>query len=422
MADGIARLDPALAWTVPYLRHVLGLPAEELDSDGLDQVQRKRRLIEAVKALTLRSAQQQPLLLLAEDLQWVDRNSEEYCRALVDSVATHPIVLVFTYRSGYTAPWQDRSFHERLTVDALSQDDTTAMVKLLLGARELSPAVRELVVSRAEGNPFFIEELTRYLRERELHEGAHARDARVPATVQDLLTARIDRLADGLKRTLQLAAVLGRDFPLAVLERLALPGTDVKGDVAELIRLELLREKDVFPDLRLTFSHQLVRQVAYDGLLLKARAELHARAGAALEALYPGRADEIVQDLAEHYAKSAEREKALHYLERAGDRAGALFAYDEAGAFYRRAAALVPDGDAGGARPALRQARRRGLRARRARGRPRALGGGAGGDRHDVRAAPGRGPAPARRRGVLGRRRPRRGARSPRTRPRRARG
>ena len=344
VAHGVERLDPSLAWTVPYLRHVLGLPADELESEGLDQVQRKRRLIDAVKALTLRGAQRQPLVLLAEDLQWIDRNSEEFYRALVDSVAAHSLVLVFTFRPGYAAPWQDRSFHERLTLDPLSEEETGAMVQAVLGA-EVSPAVRELVVSRAEGNPFFIEELTRYLRERSLHEGTGAVDASVPATVHDLLTARIDRLPEPLKRTLQLASVLGRDFPLALLEQLAAPGTDIKGHVAELTRLELLREKDVFPDVRLSFSHLLVRQVAYDGLLLKARAELHARAGAALEALYPGRADDLLQDLAEHYAKSADRAKALHYLERAGDRAFALFAYEEAGAFYRRALALVPDGE-----------------------------------------------------------------------------
>ena len=374
VARGIESLDPALAWTVPYLRHVLGLPADELESDGLDQVQRKRRLIDAVKALTLRGAQHLPLVLLAEDLQWVDRNSEEYCKALVDSVTTHPLVLVVTYRTGYVPPWQDRSFHERLNLEPLSSDETAEMVKTLLGVSELSPAVRELVVSRAEGNPFFIEELTRYLRERELHEGAPAADARIPSTVHDLLTARIDRLPDTLKRTLQLASVLGRDFPLALLERIAPPGTDVKGDVAELIGLELLRETDVFPDLRLSFSHLLVRQVAYDGLLLKARSELHARAGAALEALYPGRADEIVQDLAEHYAKSPDREKALHYLGRAGDRAAGLFAYEEAGDYYRRALDLVPAnadhataraqllgkrGDAAYARGALGEARER---------------------------------------------------------------
>jgi predicted ATPase/class 3 adenylate cyclase len=345
VAHGVDRLDPTLAWTVPYLRHVLGLPADELESEGLDQVQRKRRLIDAVKALTLRGAQRQPLVLLAEDLQWVDRNSEEYCRALVDSVAAHPIVLVFTSRPGYVAPWQDVSYHARLVLEALSDDDTAEMVKRLLGVPQVSPAVRDLVVGRAEGNPFFIEELTRYLRERALHEGAGPLDTPIPATVHDLLTARIDRLPEALKRTLQLASVLGRDFPLVLLERLAAPGTDVKGHVSELMHLELLREKDVFPDLRFSFSHLLVRQVAYDGLLLKARAELHARAGAALEALYPGRADEIVQDLAEHYAKSADHAKARHYLERAGDRAARLFAYDEAATFYRRALDLVEAGD-----------------------------------------------------------------------------
>ena len=374
VARGIESLDPALAWTVQYLRHVLGLPADELEAEGLDQVQRKRRLIDAVKALTLRGAQHQPLVLMAEDLQWVDKNSEEYCRALIDSVATNPLVLVFTYRTGYQPPWPDRSFHERLTLDPLSEDETVEMVKTLLGVPDLSAAVRDLIVSRAEGNPFFIEEMTRYLRERELHEATSAIDVRVPATVHDLLTARIDRLPEALKRTLQLASVLGRDFPLALLERIAPPGTDVKGDVAELTGLELLREKDVFPDLRLSFSHALVRKVAYDGLLLKARSELHGRVGAALEALYPGRADEIVQDLAEHYAKSPDRDKALHYLERAGDRAAALFAYEAAGQFYARALDLVPAdeasapararllgrlGDAAYARGALGEARER---------------------------------------------------------------
>jgi adenylate cyclase len=346
VAQGVASLEPELAWTVPYLRHVLGLPAEELESEGLDPVQRKRRLIDAVTALTLRGARERPLVLLAEDLQWIDRNSEEYCRALVDAVAGHPIVLVFTARPGYVFPWQDRPLPDRVTLGPLSEDETAEMVKLVLGVREVSPAVRELVVGRAEGNPFFIEELTRYLREHELHEGSGARDARVPATVHDLLTARIDRLPEPLKRTLQLGAVLGRDFPLAVLERIAPPGTDVKGDVAELIREELLREKDVFPDVRLHFAHLLVRQVAYDGLLLKARAELHARAGAALEALYAGRTDEIVQDLAEHYARSPDHAKAVAYLERAGDRASGLFAYEEAGAFYGRALELVTGDDA----------------------------------------------------------------------------
>ena len=343
VAHGVERLDPALGWAVPYLRHVLGLSAGELEHDGLDQVQRKRRLIDAVKALTLRGAQRQPLVLLAQDLQWVDRNSEELFGALVDSVATQPMVLIFTYRPGYAPPWQDRSFHERITLEPLTEAETVEMVGAMLGAAELSPAVRELVVSRAEGNPFFIEELTRYLREHPLEDGSGA--ARVPATVHDLLTARIDRLADGPKRTLQLASVLGRDFSLTLLERIAPSGTDVKGDVAELTRLELLREKEVFPEERLSFGHLLVQQVAYEGLLLKVRGDLHARAAAALEALYPARLEEMAPELADHYARSPERARALPYLELAADRAARLFAYAEAGTFYGRALELVPAGD-----------------------------------------------------------------------------
>jgi adenylate cyclase len=330
-------LDPALEWTLPYLKHLLALPADELTADGLDQAQRKRRLVEAVRTFVLRGAQYRPLLLLAEDLQWIDPNSEEVFRSLIDALAGRPILLLATYRQGYAPPWQDRSYHHRLSLEPLSHEETSRMVAALAGT--LDAELRDLALARAEGNPFFIEELTRYLRER-------GRAGGVPETVQDLLTARIDRLPEPLKRTLQVAAVLGREFRLALLEAVA-PVLDLEQQLAELAAQELLRQKDVLPEPSYSFSHLLIQEVAYRGLLVKSRSELHARAGEALERLHAGRLDDVVEELAEHYAQSHQRDKAVRYLTLAGDRAGSLFAYREAEGCYARALERLAADDAG---------------------------------------------------------------------------
>src|SRR5207253_752924 len=168
------------------------------------------------------------------------------------------------------------------------------------------------------------------------------------------LTARIDRLSDPLKRTLQVASVLGREFSLSLLQALTPEDTTLTDNLGELVRLELLREKGLFPEPTYSFGHLLIQQVAYQALLLKVRAELHARAGDALERLYAGRLDEALSALADHYAGSGERDKAYHYLMRAGERAASLFAYEEARAYFRRALERTdPAGDAEGRRAAV---------------------------------------------------------------------
>jgi class 3 adenylate cyclase/tetratricopeptide (TPR) repeat protein len=362
----VRSVDPTLEWTVPYLMHLLSLPADELEAAGLDPAQRKRRLIEALKALTLREAQHRPLVLLVEDLQWTDRSSLEFLDALVDSVAAYPVLLVCTYRTGFVPGWHDRPTHQRVILEPLSDDETARMVDELLPAPDLPPSVHDLIVRRAEGNPFFVEELATYVRERGLPEGWGPED--VPQTIHDLLTARLDRLPDSLKRTLQLASVLGREFSRAVLEAIAPPGHDLARDLAELVRLDLLHEQSLFPEVRYRFTHQLTRQVAYEALLIRSRAELHGRAGRALERLYAGRTDEILQELADQYAKSGDREQARAWQVRAGDRAASLFAYEDAATYYRRAldtldlgqdadrsAILEKLGDAAFARGALRE-------------------------------------------------------------------
>jgi adenylate cyclase len=326
----IAGLDPELAWTLPYVKLLLALPSPELDAQGLDQAQRKIRTLEALKALLFGTAEGRPLVLLVEDLQWIDKSSLEALRALVDALADHRVLLVATHRGGYTPPWQDRSVHQRLALAPLSPTETARMVDALVP----SASDRAVVIARGEGNPFFLEELAAYLRVAR-DEGAAAVIARgVPDTIQDLLMARIDRLAEPVKRTLQCASVLGREFGLATLEALA-PGENVREHVAELVDREMLHETQLHPELRLSFTQSLIRDVAYGGLPMKSRAELHARAAAATEAAYAGRLEEVLADLARHYAQTTDHEKAIHYALRAGDRAAALFAFEDAIEVYR---------------------------------------------------------------------------------------
>ncbi|MET0153705.1 MAG: adenylate/guanylate cyclase domain-containing protein [Candidatus Binatia bacterium] len=333
----VSQLDPALAWAAPYAKLLLALPAPELEAEGLDQAQRKQRTLEAVKGLVLRCADDRPQLVLVEDLQWIDRSSEEALQAVVGALADRRILLVCTYRSGYAPPWQDRSFHQRLALEELAAADGARMAETLLPGSE-SRRLRELVTARAEGNPLFLEELAGFLREQD--RGARAAEA-VPQTIHDLLTARIDRLPETSKRVLQRAAVLGREFPLRLLESVSPPGEDVRSAVTELVDRELLDEKQLFPEVRLSFGQALIRDVAYSGLLLKSRAELHARAGRALEALYGDRLDEVLHDLARHFGESGDPAQALRYRLRAGLRAASLFAYEDAEADLHAALGLV---------------------------------------------------------------------------------
>jgi class 3 adenylate cyclase/tetratricopeptide (TPR) repeat protein len=340
----VERLDPSLTWTVPLVKHLLSLGDADLTASGLDEAQRKRRLIDAVKALLLRQARETPVLVVVEDLQWTDPSSEEFLASLVDGLESVPLLLLCTHRPSYVPPWLDRSVHHRLSLGPLSGQETEAMARALLG-----PDVTAPIAQRAEGNPFFVEELAAFVRERDLSSppvsragGKRPAEIALPNTVNDLLTARIDRLPERLKLTVQLASVLGREFSRSLLDALAKDGQDVAADLRELVRTEILREIPA-PDPRYRFSAALLPEVAYQSLLLKSRAELHERAAEALVRT-SGDKPEAAAEIAAHYERTSNGEKAAHYFQRAGDRAAALFAHDEARAFYRRALELLPAG------------------------------------------------------------------------------
>jgi class 3 adenylate cyclase/tetratricopeptide (TPR) repeat protein len=345
VAQGIEPLGPEAKAAEVNLRMLLAVDPGDPDITAMDASARRFATFEALKRLMLSSAARQPLIVLIEDLHWIDPASEEYLTYIADAVVGAPILLLCTHRPGYRAALGDRSFITRLALQPLSRDETAAMTTSMLGAQELPAEIRTLIASKAEGNPFFIEEVTKSLIEvgalRRTPTGfTFARPVSeivIPNTIQDVIMARIDRLGDEPKRAIQIASVIGREFAVRLLQRASELGERVTPLVGELRALELIYEKSGVPELAYMFKHALTHDVAYESLLVQRRKMLHHTIGRAIEELYADRLPEHWETLSHHFYRAEDWPRAFRYLMTAGDKARAAFANSEALTFYDRA-------------------------------------------------------------------------------------
>jgi ABC-type oligopeptide transport system substrate-binding subunit len=375
---------------VPYLARLLALPLDVEAMGQLDALsprQLKQATFEAVEAVIAAMAQSRPLALVCEDLHWADPTSLELLESLLSLTARVPLLLVCVCRPEPDhGSWRLREViggqcagrHIALTLQPLSPGESEALILNLLGARppivpepraEIA-ALPEGMLWRAlkptEGNPFFIEEILRAL----IGQGALARDeasggwrARddaiglsIPDTVQGVLAARIDHLAEAPRHVLRLASVIGRIFPYRLLAALAGEEPDLDAHLLTLQREELIRERPGAPEREYIFKHELTREVAYHGLLKKDRRVAHRRVGETLERLLGARIEEQLDLLAHHWEQAEDPVKAVEYLLRAGDRDRLAYAHQEAVASYERALAILRSqgDDAGCARTLMR--------------------------------------------------------------------
>ena len=338
-------LDVSLAH---YLRHAFSLPTGDPGLAALDPQAIRARTFDALRYLLVAEAgQRPPLVVLVEDLHWIDQTSEDFLAELTGDLPSAPIMLLATYRPGYSPPWTGKSFTSQLALRPLTPEASEKIVTSILpGQDEGATAV---IAQRGEGNPFFLEELARASRDMAADTGvadtgvADTGEASVPATVQQVLAARIDRLSADQKAAIQLAAVLGREFPLDLAEEVWDGGVSLAERFQELKALEFVRERHGLPDRVFVFKHALTREVAYEGLLHARRRELHGRVGAALEHSEAGQGFERSELLGYHYSLSAEPARAIPYLAAAGDRARDRYANEEAAALYRRAIGLLEE-------------------------------------------------------------------------------
>ena len=330
-------LDISLAY---YLRHAFGLPAPDPGLAELDPQAIRAHTFDALRRLLIAEAATHPLVVLVEDLHWIDQTSQDFLGEFVDELPSAPILLLGTYRPGYTPPWADRSFTTQISLRPLPPAASEQIVSSILTG--VDPHVAAAVASRGDGNPFFLEELARAARD----QPAGATDITVPHTVQQVLAARIDRLSAAQKAAIELAAVLGREFPLALAEGVWELDAPLAPRLQALKRLEFLRERHDLAEPTFVFTHALTREVAYDTILQARRRELHGQVGAALEQYGASRQFEHAELLGYHYARSTRPERAIPYLIAAGDRAGGRYANEEAIAFYREALDLMEKLDA----------------------------------------------------------------------------
>ena len=340
---GIREFGGALDAHLPAIRHLLGLRAGDDAVSHPDPAERRRQLFDALVALALESAQRQPLILVYEDLHWIDASTEAFLHALTDAAAGAPLMLICTYRAGYAPPFGDysRSFLTTLALQNLSAAHTLAMARHLLGVAQAPEAFAALLLEKTGGVPLFVEEIIKTLRAMGLRwdgddDGPLKALAAVgvPDSIQAIIAARLDRLSVAGKQTLQLASVMGRQFSARLLVRLVDAPAPLEDALAELRGREIIEQQEL---AIYRFTHAIVQDVAYHSLLRQQRRQFHRDVGEALEAFdAEGRAAQAAA-LAHHFWEGEDWPKARDYSALAGDQALAAYANAEARTHYARA-------------------------------------------------------------------------------------
>jgi len=339
-------LDPALGPTLPAFLTLLEVPVEDPAWQALDPAQRRQRTLDALKRLLLRESQVQPLLLVFENLHWIDSETQAFLDSLVESLPAAHMLLLVNYRPEYQHGWSQKTYYTQLRLDPLPPASAEALLQSLLGGDAGLEPLKQRLVERTQGNPFFLEESVRTLVETQVLVGEPGsyRLARalpsiqVPATVQAVLAARIDRLPPEEKQLLQTAAVIGTEVPLVLLQAIAeMPEEPLRLGLTHLQAAEFLYETRLFPESEYTFKHALTQQVAYETLLQERLRALHTRIFEALEVLAGERVAEQVERLAHHALRGEVWDKALVYCREAGEKAMARSAYREAVGYFELA-------------------------------------------------------------------------------------
>jgi class 3 adenylate cyclase/tetratricopeptide (TPR) repeat protein len=342
----VLTLDRALEPMLPAVLALLEVPIEDAQWLAFDPLQRRQRTLEAIKHLLLRESQVQPLCLVFEDLHWIDAETQALLDSLVESLPTARLLLLVNYRPEYHHGWGSKTYYTQLRLDPLPPASADALLQALLGDDPSLAPLAPLLIARTQGNPFFLEESVRTLIETEVLAGERGTyrlaqalpSLQVPATVQAVLAARIDRLPPEEKRLLQTAAVIGTEVPWPLLQAIADAPDDVlHRGLAHLQAAEFLYETSLFPERAYTFKHALTHEVAYGALLRERRRGLHARLVVALEALAGDQRDEPVDRLAHHALRGELWDKAVRYYRQVGAKARARSANREEVICYEQA-------------------------------------------------------------------------------------
>jgi class 3 adenylate cyclase len=347
--DKILSLDEKLKNVILPIHDLLSLKVDDEQFNKLEPQKKREKTFEAIRDLLIRMSQEKPLIVAIEDLHWIDKTTEEFLDYLIGWLTSTPILLILLYRPEYTHQWGSKSYYNRIGLDQLTTLSSAELIKAILEEGEVTPELRELVLNRTAGNPLFVEEFTLSLQENGSIErkdkkyvlSGKASDIHVPDTIQGIIAARMDRLEDNLKRTMQVASVIGRDFAFRILQTIIGMREELKSHLLNLQGLEFIYEKSLFPELEYIFKHAMTQEVAYDSLLAKRRKEVHKRIGEAIEQIYAERLEEFYEMLAYHFDCGEVWDKALFYLRLAGSKAAERSALPDARAWFEQALSVL---------------------------------------------------------------------------------
>ncbi|SOE85471.1 adenylate/guanylate cyclase [Burkholderia sp. YR290] len=330
----VLTLEPSLKEHLPYLLYLLGVSEPDSPLADMDAEIRRARTFEAITRLLARESLDRPVELLFEDLQWLDSETEAFLAFLVDRLANARILLLVNYRPEYRHSWAQKSYYSQLRLDSLGQTEAQGLLAALLGDDLRLTPLKQLILEKTEGNPFFMEEVVQTLIEEKVLrvESGHCliektpTELHIPSTVQGVLAARMDRLPAAEKALLQTLAVVGKEFPWSLIEeicrrRAAQPEDELRRLLCRLQAAEFIYERPTFPEVEYTFKHALTQEVAGNFLLADQRNVLHEQTAQAIEALYATRLKDYYSELAHHYSASGNIPKAVQYLHRAGQQA-----------------------------------------------------------------------------------------------------
>ena len=352
VTGGLLTLDEGLRDVIPVVLWLLDALPDESSFLALGPAERRRQALDGLKRIVLRENETRALIVVFEDLHWIDAETQAFLDGFVDSIPRTRILLAVDYRPEYRHGWASKSYYRQLRVDPLAPESADALLDGLLGADPSVAGLKPLLVERTEGRPLFLEETVRMLIENgglSGERGAYRWDGRadalqVPATVQAIIAARIDRLDPDDKRLLQAAAVVGTHVPFTVLREIAQLDEDrLRLALGRLQAAEFVYEARIFPELEYAFAHALTHEVAYGGVLQERRRWLHQAALEAIERLYAERRGEQIERLAYHAVQGHVPLKAIAYLREAGGRALSRSANRDAIAFFEQALRFVAE-------------------------------------------------------------------------------
>jgi len=345
----LARYGLGQAEAVALWAALLSVPAPDHPPLNLTPQRQKRKTFEAVLALLLALAVEQPVVFIIEDLHWIDPSTRELLDLVLEQVPTASILMLLTFRPEFRPPWSNRAHLTQMTLGRFTRRQSALMVERVTGGKALPAEVLQQVVAKTDGVPLFVEELTKMVLESGLVQeredryvlGGALPPLAIPSTLQDSLMARLDRLA-AVKEVAQLGAALGRTFPYELLQAVAsMDEAALHGALARLVEAELLYQRGIPPDATYVFKHALIQETAYQSMLMSRRQQLHQRIADILATQFPETAETQPELVAHHYTEAGLASEAIDYWQRAGQRAVERSAYVEAIAHFTKALSVL---------------------------------------------------------------------------------